>query len=86
MKLLAVAGAKQQLYPLYTELFAQLRTLLDKPHRNNHFWCLKNLAEVECQSESNKQWVGGVNSQACEDMNSFINDRMVPSLEMTKGR
>ena len=85
-KLLAVARAKQDLYPPYTDLFAQLKILLDQFHRNNHVWCLKNLPEVDCQSEANKQWVDGVNSQACEEMNSFINDRTVPSLEMTKGR
>ena len=46
----------------------------------------EELSEVDCQSEANEQWVDGVNSQACEEMNSFINDRTVPSLEMTKGR
>ena len=84
-KLLAVARAKQHLFPPYTDLSAQLKILLDQFHRNNHVWCLKNLPEVDCQSEPNKKWVDGVNSQACEDMNSFINDRTVPSLEMTKG-
>ena len=85
-KLLALARSKKNMFPPLTTAFASLKILLDQFHRDNHVWCLKNLPEVDCQSEANEQWVDGVNSQACEDMNSFINDRTVPSLEMTKGR
>ena len=85
-KLLALARAKKDLHPPLTTVFSSLKILLDQFHRNNHVWCLENLLEVDCQSAANRDFVDGVNSQACEEMNSFINDRTVPSLEMTKGR
>ena len=85
-KLLALARSKKNMFPPLTTAFASLKILLDQFHRDNHVWSLKNLPEVDCQSEANEQWVDGVNSQACEEMNSFINYRTVPSLEMTKGR
>ena len=85
-KLLAVARAKKDLHPPWTTVFVLLKILLDQFHRNNHAWCLENLPEVDCQSAANRDFVDGVNSQACEEMNNFINDRTVPSLEMTKGR
>ena len=85
-KLLTVARAKQNLSPLCTTIFADLKILLGQTHRNNQVWCLKNLPELDWQSEVNEKWVDGVISQACEEMNSFTNDRTVPSLEMTKGR
>ena len=45
-----------------------------------------NLPEVACERAVNQQLVDGTHSEACEDANSFINDRTVPSLEITKGR
>ncbi len=85
-KLLALARSKKNMFPPLTTAFASLKILLDQFHRDNHVWCLENLPVVDCRSEANRQFVDGVNSQACEEMNSFINDRTVPSLEMTKGR
>ena len=77
---------KKILLPSPAIRLAFLKILLDELRRNIDVWCLKNLPEVDCQREANQQWVDDANSQACEDMNSFINDRTVPSLELTKGR
>jgi len=85
-KLLAVALAKRQCFPPLTELFATLAIILDGLHRDNHKWCLKNLPQVDCKSDENQRFTKGVDSQACEQLNSFISDRTPPSLEMTQGR
>ena len=85
-KFLVLVRTKKILLPPPAIRLAFLKILLDSLRRNIYVWCLKNLPEVDCQREANQQWVDGANSQACEDMNSFIHDRTVPSVEMTKGR
>ena len=85
-KLLAVARAKRKCFPPLTELFAELPIILDALHRNNHVWCLENLPEVDCKRPENQRFTEGVDSQACEQHNTFVTDRTPPSLEMTGGR
>ena len=85
-KLLAVARAKRSCYPPLTELFADIKILLDKLHRGNHTWCLENLPEVDCCRPEMKQYTDGVDTQACEQLNSFISDCTPPALEMKQGR
>ena len=85
-KLLAVARSKRECFPPLTEVFAALPIILDKLHRDNHKWCLKHLPEVDCKSDENLRFVEGVDTQAAEQLNSFINDRTPPALEMTRGR
>ena len=49
-------------------------------------WRLVNLAEVVCERIVNQQLVDGARLHVCEDTNSLINDRTVPSREITRGR
>ena len=85
-KLLAVARAKRHCFPPLTEFFAELVILLDQLHRDNHVWCLTNLPEVDCRRPEMKAYTEGVDTQACEQFNSFVTDRTLCSLEMTQGR
>lgn len=85
-KLFALVRSKKDMCPPMTDMLAKIKILLDQVHRDNHVWCLENLPEVDCKSAANEEFVDGVNTQACEEMNSFINDHTVASLEMTKGR
>ena len=85
-KLLSMARAKRHCYPPLTEIFAELTILLDQFHRDNHSWCLQHLPEVDCRRPEAKQYTDGVDTQACEQLNSFISDCTTPALEMTQGR
>ena len=85
-KLLAVARAKRGCYLPLTEYFAELTILLDKLHRDNHTWCLEHLPEVDCRRPEVSRFTDGVDTQACEQFNSFIQDLTPPALEMTEGR
>ena len=82
-KLLSVARAKADLFPPLTQEIASLRFLLDGLHRDNHTWCLENLPEVDPEREENLKHREGFNTIACEEYNSWINERTLPATEMT---
>ena len=85
-KLVALVRTKIFLLPSTAIRFAFLKILLEQLHRNIHVWCLVNLAEVVCERIVNQQLVDGAHLHVCEDTNSLINDRTVPSREITRGR
>ena len=58
---------------------------MDGFHKANHVWCLNHLPEVNPDTEENAQLLAGKNTEACEQLNSWINERTAPAREMTPG-
>ena len=85
-KLLAMARSKRACFPPLTENFADMVILLDQLHRDNHEWCLTHLPEVDCRRPEVSRYTVGVDTQACEQFNDFVNDLTPPAREMTAGR
>ncbi len=85
-KLLSLVRTKFSLLPSTAIRFAFLKILLEQLRRNHHVWCLVNLPEVVCERNVNQHLGDGTHSHVCEDTNSLIDDRTVPSCEITRGR
>ena len=86
-KLLLLARARRQERPPLTVQFADdLAFILDNFHRGNHTWCLENLKEVDPQSSENQRLMADKNTEACEQLNSWISGRTRSGLDMPPGR
>ena len=84
-KLRARANAKSRAFCPLTELFAAVRMVLDNFHRDNHTWCLERMPEIDPQTEENQELLAGRNTEACEQLNSWITNRTASSLAMGRG-
>lgn len=86
-KLRSLALAKADACKPWTEAFAKdVAMILDRFHKKNHTWCLKNMPEVDPSNPANAPLVAGKNTEACEELNSWISVRTRCSLEMSEGR
>ena len=86
-KLLAVARKNQDRHLPWSKSFVEdVAIVLDNFHRRNHTWCLKNMPEVDPLGEKNAALLAGKNTEACEQLNSWINSRSRSALEMPPGR
>ena len=65
---------------------SDLAIVLDNFHRDNHKWCLQHLPEVDPKHPANTALLAGKNTQACEQLNSWITHRTKSSLDMPPGR
>ncbi|CAE7234455.1 unnamed protein product [Symbiodinium sp. CCMP2456] len=65
---------------------SDLAIVLDNFHRDNHKWCLQHLPEVDPKHPDNTGLLAGKNTQACEQLNSWITHRTKSSLDMPPGR
>lgn len=85
-KLLLLARSKAQDCLPWTQSFVEeIRIVLDRFHRDNHTWCLANLPEVDPSIEENADLLQDRNTEACEQLNSWISGRTHCVLEMTRG-
>ena len=84
-KLLAVARRLSSAYQPWTGLASKVRYLLDGFHRDNHTWCLSHMPDVDPERPENLHLSENVNTQACEQYNSWINSHTLPACEMTEG-
>ena len=85
-KLYAVAQGKKNSFPPLTEQVAGLKYLLDGFHRDNHVWCLQHMPHVDPERPENQEWRRHTNSEAAEQLNSWISGRAVAATEMTYAR
>ena len=85
-KLLAMARSKKDCMEPYTQILAKVKFLLDRFHRDNHVWCLENMPEVDPETPSNAELLANVNTQACEQLNSWLTEHTLPACGMTAGR
>ena len=85
-KLLAMARSKKACSPPETGLLALVRFLLDRFHRDNHHWCLKNMPEVDPETPENRKLLENVNTQGCEQLNNWISDHTRPACGMSESR
>ena len=63
-------------------LASDLAIVLDNFHRDNHTWCLQHLPQVDPKHPANTALLEGKNTQACEQLNSWITHRTKSSLDM----
>ena len=85
-QLLAFAKSKRELHkPWSLEFLDKVRMILDGFHKGNHTWCLKNLPEVNPDTEANSKLMAGKKSESCEQLNSWINWHTASGREMTPG-
>lgn len=86
-KLLALARAKAHAAePWSLDFVNHVIMVLDRFHRQNHTWCLENMPEVDPKDPRNEKFLAGKNTEACEELNSWISRRTGSCLEMTQGR
>ncbi|CAK0826263.1 unnamed protein product [Prorocentrum cordatum] len=85
-KLLSLARVKETQYLPWTKSFVEeVRMVLDRFHRDNHTWCLNNMPEVDPLRPDNAKLLEKKNTEACEQLNSWISGRARNGLEMTRG-
>ncbi|CAK0800291.1 unnamed protein product, partial [Prorocentrum cordatum] len=85
-KLLSLARAKETQFLPWTKSFVEeVRMVLDRFHRDNHTWCLNNMPEVDPLRPDNAKLLDKKNTEACEQLNSWISGRTRSGLEMTRG-
>ena len=85
-KLLAFALQQRSEFPPYTNHFVDTMLIfLDKFHKDNHTWCLQNMHEVNPESEEVAALIQGRNTEACEQLNSWISHHTLSALEMQPG-
>lgn len=70
----------------WSNALAEAAIVLDHFHKKNHTWCLKHLPQVNPDEGRNKQLLANKNTEACEQLNSWITARTKSSLEMPPGR
>ena len=86
-QLLAFARTKREHHAPWTQEFVDnVKMILDGFHKGNHTWCLENLPEVNPDNKENAKLMEGKNSEACEQLNSWISRHTASCLEMTPGR
>ena len=86
-KLLLMARARQDGRPPWSQTFARdIAIVLDNFHRGNHTWCLAHLPEVDPEQPRNAALMSDKNTEACEQLNSWISLRTRASLELPPGR
>ena len=86
-QLLAFARTKRDHHAPWTQEFVDnVKMILDGFHKGNHTWCLENLPEVNPDNKENAKLMEGKNSEACEQLNSWISRHTASCLEMTPGR
>jgi hypothetical protein len=86
-KLLAMARTKRDTIPPWTADFVdKLAIVLDNFHRDNHTWCLVHMKEVDPQNKTNVPLLADKNTEACEQLNSWITLRTRASFELPPGR
>ena len=85
-RLLAFARNVRDRQPPWTSEFADaVKVVLDNFHRDNHTWCLEHLPEVDPGSACNVSLLEGKNTEACEQLNSWISGHTASCLEMRPG-
>ena len=85
-RLLAFARKVKDQQPPWTSEFADsVKMVLDNFHKGNHTWCLANLPEVNPDSVQNAKLLEGKNTEACEQLNSWIARHTSCCLEMRPG-
>ena len=86
-KLRSLALAKVNAAEPWTKDFVEhVAIVLDRFHKRNHTWCLKNMPEVDPSNPINEAFTKGKNTEACEELNSWISCRTGSSLELSQGR
>ena len=84
-KLLSMARVKKNDFLPWTKSLAEeVRIVLDGFHRDNHTWCLNALPEVDPLHPANEKFLASKNTEACEQLNSWISPRTRMCLEMTR--
>ena len=72
-RVLAFARSVKDRQPPWTSEFAEnVNMVLDNFHKGNHTWCLANLPEVNPDTETNAKLLHGKNTEACEQLSSWI--------------
>ena len=61
--------------------FSQIGLVLDHFHKRNHTWCLKNLPQTNPDTPQNAALLQNKNTEACEQLNSWITGRTKSSLD-----
>ena len=85
-KLLSFARLKEgACLPWTRSLVAEVAFVLDRFHRANHTWCLERMPEVDPETPANAKLLDARNTEACEEMNSWISGRTSSMLELTQG-
>ena len=85
-KLLSLARVVAGECKPWSESFVHLpKFVLDRFHRDNHTWCLNNMPEVDPLAPCNADLLESQNTEACEELNSWISGRTSSVLEMTRG-
>ena len=77
---------KNDCLPWSLEFVRNVAMVLDNFHRKNHTWCLKNLPEVDPQSDNNERLAVGKNTVACEQLTSWIALRTRTNVDLPPGR
>ena len=85
-KLWKTVQEKKDSRPPWSTIFAQTALVLDHFHRRNHTWCLVNLPQTNPDAPENAELLTNKNTEACEQLNSWITARTKSSLEMPPGR
>ena len=81
-----MARMKAQDFPPWTQTFVEeVSIVLDRFHRDNHTWCLTHMPEVDPLQPANTELLANTNTEACEQLNSWISGRTASGLEMTGG-
>ena len=85
-KLLAYARKhKEARLPLTQEYIQQVSMFLDRFHKDNHTWCLTHMPEVNPENADIANLIQNRNTEACEQLNSWISHHTLSSLEMAPG-
>eukprot|EP00438_Fugacium_kawagutii_P018596 Skav209998 [mRNA] locus=scaffold3061:91012:91926:+ [translate_table: standard] len=85
-KLWKRAQKEKDTRPPWSLSLAKTALVLDHFHKKNHTWCLKNLPQVNPDTVANMALLRNKNTEACEQLNSWITGRTRSSLEMPPGR
>lgn len=85
-KLWKTVQEKKDSRPPWSTRFAEIGLVLDHFHKRNHTWCLANLPQTNPDAPENVKLLKNKNTEACEQLNSWITARTKSSLEMPPGR
>ena len=79
-KLWKTVQEKKDSRPPWSTNFSQIGLVLDHFHKRNHTWCLKNLPQTNPDTPQNAALLKNKNTEACEQLNSWITGRTTWSL------
>ena len=85
-KLWKCAHERKDASPPWSASFLDVAVVLDHFHKRNHTWCLRHLPQVDPDTAANAALLANKNTEACEQLNSWISGRTKSSLEMPPGR